>query len=141
MYLEEKVAKLEERIRLLEQNKGSDTIVVKFKRDQVVPYEKQETTMRKEEPVPMEPIEEEKEELMEDVQIEEDKNEWKVLKSTPDEEIYEFNGHTLTLFTDENEKFAQIDREQPMLLHNKEKKAFKQVEDIKKGIELKWTAM
>jgi len=138
MYLEEKVAKLEERIRLLEQNKGSDTIVVKFKRDQVVPYEKQETTMRKEEPVPMEPIEEEP--IVENLKAEE-KNKWKTISTVEDEEVYSFNDHTLTLYKENDKSFAQVDNEEPIMLHSKEKKAYKQVEEIKTGIEMKWTAM
>jgi len=135
MYLEERIEKLEERIRQLEQNKGSDTIVVKFKRDQIVPYEKQETTMRKEEPVPMEPIEEEP--IVENLKAEE-KNKWKTISTEPEEEIYEYNNHTLTLYKESGDSFAQVDNEEPILLNKKEKKAYKQVEEIKKGIEIRW---
>jgi len=167
MYLEEKIAELEARIKKLEEQKPStndDMIIVKFQRDRdleaTVPMKRVPIQIRRERPVEpkvtygtekqeeQEPEEEdtieqereEVEEMLDNVKPQsKNANEWVTVQDKPGEEIYRYNGHTLAIFEENGKRFAQVDNKPPTTLSDKEKKAFKEVERIKLQMEKRLT--
>jgi len=65
-------------------------------------------------------------------------NKWVTAKQTPNEEVYEYNGHMLTLFDEGGNRFAQEDNKEPIRLNKKERKAFREVESIKERMEKRY---